>query len=86
MAESSGEQVDAKLGAAVEMLSRIIISVEDPVARGEAEASQLRKQLLGRLRAASAELARIERELQELEGMAGGMRQPGRGGPDGGPE
>jgi len=56
------------------------------VARGEGEAAQLRKQLLGQLSAASAELARIELEIQELQGTAGGMRQAGRRGPDGGSE
>ena len=86
MTESSGEQVDAKLRAAVELLCGVIISAEDPVARGGAEAAQLREQLLGRLGAASAQLARIERELQELQAMAGGMRRSGHGGPDGGSE
>jgi len=85
LTESSGEQVDAKLRAAVELLCGVIISAEDPVARGEAEATQLREQLLGRLGAASAQLARIERELQELQAMAGGVRS-GHGGPDGGSE
>jgi len=86
LTESSGEQVDAKLRAAVELLCRAIISAKDPVARGEGESAQLRQQLLGRLGAASAELARIELEIQELQGTAGGMRQAGRGGPDGGAE
>jgi len=74
LTESSGEQVDAKLRAAVELLCGAIISAKDPVARGEGEAAQLRKQLLGRLSAASAELARIELEVQELQGTAGDRR------------
>ena len=44
MTESSGEQVDAKLRAAVELLCGAIISAKDPVARGEGEAWQRRKQ------------------------------------------
>ena len=86
MTESSGDQVDAKLRAALELVCGAIISAKDPVARGEGEAAQLRKQLLGRLSAASAELARIELEIQALQGTAGGMRQAGRRGPDGGSE
>ena len=86
MTESSGEQVDAKLRAAVELLCGVILSAEDPVARGEAEATQWREQLLGRLGATSTQLARIERELQELQAMAGGMRRSGHGAPDGGSE
>ena len=86
MTESSGEQVDAKLRAAVELLCGVILSAEDPVARGEAEATQLREQLLGRLGAASAQLARIERELQDVQAMAGGAPRSGHGGPDGGSE
>ena len=86
MTESSGDQVDGKLRAALELVCGAIISAKDPVARGEGEAAQLRKQLLGRLSAASAELARIELEIQELQGTAGGMRQAGRRGPDGGSE
>ena len=86
MTESSGDQVDAKLRAALELVCGAIISAKDPVARGEGEAAQLRKQLLGQLSAASAELARIELEIQELQGTAGGMRQAGRRGPDGGSE
>ncbi len=58
----------------MELLCGAIISAKDPVARGEGEAAQLRKQLLGRLSAASAELARIELEVQELQGTAGDRR------------
>jgi len=86
LTESSGDQVDAKLRAALELVCGAIISAKYPVARREGEAAQLRKQLLGRLSAASAELARIELEIQELQGTAGGMRQAGRRGPDGGSE
>lgn len=86
MTESSGEQVDAKLRAAVELLCGVILSAEDPVARGEAEATQLREQLLGQLGAASAQLARIERELQDAQARAGGVPRSGHGGPDGGSE
>lgn len=80
MTESSGGQVDAKLRAALELLCGAIISAKDPVARGEGEAAELEKQLLGRLSAASAQLAQIELEIQRLQGTAGGLRQAGRRG------
>ena len=84
MTESSGGQVDAKLRAALELLCGAIISAKDPVARGEGEAAELEKQLLGRLSAASAQLAQIEVEIQRLQGTAGGLRQAGHRGRDGG--
>jgi len=70
VAEASRTGTDPKLRETIATLCASIAGVKDPGSRAELEAGRLTTELMGRLRAAAARLAQLERGAAEL-GAAG---------------